>query len=887
MYGLLGSVQSATGFVLLWRIPSETAGGVLFGLSLERFTLLGGMLLFGLIFLALAVGAWQNSRWMGWVGEKWHTHLHQPKIWGTWVSACLLLLISGCFFTLITPEITEPFAAAYFLRLQPLALLMAGLAGQTLIALPFIRFGPTWRQTLRENPEWARVAILYGVFLLLAGGLQRYLSLTGPDAVGWNTLGTPLLDTQVGLVFLLGFLLVWGGTLWKAPAEGTRPARWKLDALIFVFLWIAAAWYWHALPLSNNWYLSAPRYPTFSYYPNSDGVVYDTTAQSLLSGMGYKSSHLPYPRRPLYDLFVFGLYLIKGQDFEGVVALQSMLLAVFPALVYLMTKNMHTRLAGIIAGVLVLLREGNAMALTQVITASHSKMVMSDVPTAVGVVLFAWVAFRWLTADRTPVPGTTVSGMAASKRLGLILIAGGILAAWMHIRIETGVFIPVVFGLALLQRPRLKTRYLTSLFAFLGCMMLVLSPWIVRNWKMTGLVFLETPDNRLSFLTGRLQQTTEDDLPQAPPEEPESTPRPKTRPPTATAQTDQPGLVQVLFQHAMHSLSQAILLFPNTYRIFDSTIGYLGHKDPATFWAQCCSGHDYVKRLPYWEWGKWSGEIPPQAVIPNLINLLILTIGFRQTWRKHRWNSLLPVGLALAYYGANGLARTSGGRYLLPVDWVWIAYYSIGMAHLLAGGYRMFGANPQSFLLEAAVETPPSSATPARPWQIYTAISLSFFLLGVSLPAAETIFPPRYTEATLNTWFAEFIEADTQQILAPHLQEFFAQGGAVLQGQGSYLRYYGADQGEPGSQYPAVYPRPFPRLNLFLVGPTGLGVSLPLGGRPDIRAENAADVLVLGCVQPDTKASYFDALAIFYPSTGEIFVREPFPSVFACPFSEP
>lgn len=890
LYGLLGAVQSGLSLYFLSRIPS--AGSFLFGLTLERLVMLGGVALMGGIFLALSAGAWRNQVWEERLRQNWQAQLQTPRIWGMWVVGSLLLLVSGSFFTLITPEITEPFAAAYFLRLQPLARLLAGLAGQTLLALPLMREGASWPHKLRENPELLRVAGLYGLFLLLAGALELHLSRIEPDPVGWNTLGTPLLDTQVLFVFLIGLLLVGLG---KWAAKNRPPENrvsWKLDALIFSLLWIAAAWYWSTLPLAANWYVSAPRYPTFSFFPNSDGMVYDTTAQSLLIGEGYQSSHLPYPRRPLYDLFLFGLYLLRGQDFESVVALQAILFGVFPALVYVLGKAMHNRLAGILAGLLVLLREGNALAMTGVITVSHSKMAMSDFPTGIGVALLAWIAFRWLNAPETP------------QRLRLILAAGGILAAAMQIRFETGVFIPILFGLALLQLPRMRTRYVTSLIAFLACMGLVLAPWVYRNWKTTGMIFLETPDARIGFLLERLRQISDDEAPQIlPPAEEESegqnlVPRQKTSP-TAAPQTTTPSFFQILINHWTHSQAQAILLFPTTYRLFDSAIGLLGHRDPATFWAQCCSGRDYVKRLPYWEWGKWSGEIPPQSVVPILVNLYLLAVGFRQAWKKARWNALLPAGMAFGYYFANGLARTSGGRYLQPVDWVWIVYYSIGLAHLAVGLFRLFGANPVSVLLfePAGTPTPVAQAgvtisivhLPQRLkslLQIF-AICLGFLLLGVAIPAAESIFPPRYTEATQQTWLAEFAQAEAPPTLVSQMERFFASGGTVLQGRGLYLRYYGPDQGEPGSLYPAVYPRPFPRLSIFLVGPTNIGVYLPIEGRPDLRAENADDVLVFGCMQTIEKGPYFSALALYYPETDELFLRYPSPETLACPLGDP
>ena len=878
LIGLFGAIQSGVGLILLMGIPSEAKSAVLMGLSLERWIMLGGMGLLLAGFLMIGWGALKGPKWFTRFGGGLVTHLQKPKIWGTALVSCIFLFISSVFFILITPEITEIFAKAYFDRLQPFALVFAGLSGQLLIALPFLRFGLEWKQNLQAQPELMRVALLYGAILLVWGGLDLYLLRIEPDPIGWNTLGTPLLDTQVIFVFFTGLFLLFVGSTGKInDLFKTTPAiTWKIDLVICLMLWVIAAVYWHTLPLQDNWYISAPRSPTFAFYPNSDGVVYDTTAQSLLSGIGYKSSYFPYPRRPLYGLFLFGLYLIKGQNFEAVVSLQSMIFAIFPALVYLAIKNMHNRLSGIIAGLLVLLREGNAMALTNVITVSHSKMAMADFPTAIGIALFMWIVFRWVNAPR---------------RFGAILAAGGILAALMQIRVETGIFLPVVFGMSLLQWPRLKAQYFKGLLAFLFGMFLVLSPWIWRNWKMTGLVFLEVPDNRLGFLIGRLATSPEDQLVQPPAEleaEDAVTPRKKNRslsspPEDFPTQAEPPGLLNILTSHWIHSQVQALLLFPDTYRIFDSTIGFLGHKDPNIFWTQCCSAANYTRRLPYWEWGKWSGEIPPQSIVPVLVNLFVMTIGFHQVWKKFKWNGLLPMGFCFAYYFANGLARTSGGRYLFPVDWIWIGYYSIGLAQIIRGGFYLFGAVPRSILLDENASE--SETTSPQSWKTYAAISAGFLLLGLALPAAEHIIPPRYTETTLNQWMNELEQGEPA--IVPQLQGFLANGGQVLQGSGNYLRYYGRDEGEPGSLYPAVYPHPYANLNIFLVGPTNIGVVLPLQDAPDIQAQNAAEVLVFGCDQPLGKANYFNALAMFYPSTGELFVREPFPAALTCPLPDP
>ena len=64
------------------------------------------------------------------------------------------------------------------------------------------------------------------------------------------------------------------------------------------------------------------------------------------------------------------------------------------------------------------------------------------------------------------------------------------------------------------------------------------------------------------------------------------------------------------------------------------------------------------------------------------INLLLIGMGIGWGWQRFRIAGLAPLAIALTYFLASALARTSGGRYIVPADWVIYFYYVLGLVQL-------------------------------------------------------------------------------------------------------------------------------------------------------------------------------------------------------------
>jgi hypothetical protein len=196
----LGLFLGLVSLIFLLRIPSETAGRLIFGLTPPRLAiaaLLGAILI---LFGWLLCGSW-------WKKEKFATLLsNQIPGWGGYsltigLTVSMAFLFGGMYALLLTPEITEPFTRAYFIRLAPIFFWITALSLQNVVILLILR--------ARSAPDrsWSKAKIILS-FLLIIGvffGIWSWLTRTQFESeskvLGWNETGAPILETQVLLAW--------------------------------------------------------------------------------------------------------------------------------------------------------------------------------------------------------------------------------------------------------------------------------------------------------------------------------------------------------------------------------------------------------------------------------------------------------------------------------------------------------------------------------------------------------------------------------------------------------------------------------------------------------------------------------------------------------------
>ena len=873
-------------------INISLSGSVIAGFSFMRLIAVIG------IIIAILASAWFFL--MSWAKpvmveksiDRLTTRLRQSNVWCIALLLTGLIFMTGSFIITLTPEISEIYTKVLYARTLPLIIWITGLSAQTLIFLFLFRYKKDLPGQIEKHNFFLITLVIIALLFVAWGWVAQTSFQTESETAVLNRPNAPILETQVLIAWaagmaILGVIILFNRNMGKSDWR-TRIKPLFFDIGIVLLLWFATIFLWESIPIYPNWFVSIPREPNFEYYPSSDAFLYDATAQFLLVGEGFRFAGSPFLRRPLHALFLTVLHLLGGQNYESVVLIQIILLALLPALLYILTSMLHNRISGAIAAVLIMLREANSIAISGSVTTSHAKLLMPDLITTLAVVLFVIMVTAWFKQIRS----TTLYP----------LLAGGVLGVPILIRFETIVFliiVGIISAIILNLRKNLSLWFKNMLLLMIG-IMLVISPWIWRNWRISGQIFIDSPTFRFDVIGQRYKPSAADE--QTPLQDPQTT---ESSSPAAPENVRQEFISSVSAQavdfikknpyrvagfivtHYLNSQIQTISMFPNTFRAFDSLTAFTGHRSTVRLWEECCSTQNYIRRMPYWH--KWNGVFPSQSLVPLIFNSLILAVGIYIAWRRQQLIGLVPLILSTTYLFGNAVFRNSGGRYILPTDWVAILYFSIGLGYLSVRCIQLMAKReiPTTLEIHQGLSKPLTTTRSnnlLRSPKFYVA-AVGLFLFGCTLPVTEMIFQPRYTEARKASMLNDLMQSqlfDEQQIFS--LQEFMDKDGVAAAGRALYPRYYLENEGEPGNEG-MFGPEPYPRISFLLAGPERRSVIMPLQDDPSY-FPNAADVIIIGC--PERKGDVL-AIGVFNnnKNLGTILIRSPLPDELSCPLENP
>ncbi len=913
LFWLTGAAQGllAIAFLLRKSLSSSTGGAA--GISSTRLLAITLILLPTFLFLVLAFLHTTNQPKY----KNWLKRLNQYLVNERFLLSLLLafggVFLASTYLITVTPDMEEPFTRSLLENFTPLLMWVSGLAAQSLLFLSSSRIKAC--RNIEKPKIFLISVVIFGLTFIAWAWIAQVTLPSESQIRGWNSLGVPVMETQLWIAWLisLGFLGLLVGIEHQIETRKflSRLSPSRIDIIVCVLLWALAVISWQSVAAPTSWFVTESRPPNFEPYPNSDAYYYDISAQSALIGEGFVFFDAQFIRRPLHAAFLTLLHLIGGPDFNQVISLQLLVLAFLPVLVYLVGRTLHNRISGMLAALLILMREASSIAISGNITASHVKLLMVDVPVALMATLFVLAMLRWLQNLQT--------GKLHA------MIAGAALGASILIRNETVIFAIPLALITFWKSPKEKRVrfWMQQIMLFTWGICLVIAPWVWRNYNLTGKVFIDSPIMRFDLIAQRYQDANQASppaqpepapaLPEATPTQPQTTPtessqqaaggEPAQISPTITPEpsgefnaelyvqtvaqqtlefvTRNPANVAgFIFSHYTNSQLQTLLIFPNTFRPLDSLLSLTGHRSMELFWDECCSMQNYTRRLPFWR--KWDGVIPSQSILPIILNILVLSWGFQIAWRQNKLTGLAPLALTFTYLAMNALFRNSGGRYILPVDWIMIIYFSIGLADLsIRVMHKIIGFKMPVNYINSMQDYPIPHNKPAilRSPAFY-ALSVGILLFASLIPLTEKAFPQRYTPQLQNELHAALLEST---LLEPEqrslLDSFLNNGGSLVSGRALYPRFFRESLGEPGSNNP-FGPQPYPRIGFYLAGPQYSPVILPTLTKPRF-LPHASDVLVYRC-----SAEEVFAVAVFdeEQAVQAFYMRSPSPISPSCPF---
>jgi hypothetical protein len=669
----------------------------------------------------------------------------------------------------------------------------------------------------RWLPFFRVVAVVLGVSMAIWAGISWSRIGLEPDRSGWYSPGTPLLFSQVALTCMVGIgFLMWESSIesWISKVKQKAGSLINLDVLLCVVLWVGAFLIWWNEPMRKwSYFSSEPTPPNYEFYPYSDAAIYDEASQGLLVGISRSASVM---LRPLYSFFLALLHTLGGQDYQAIVLIQVLVLAIIPALVYLIGSKLGNRAAGIIAALLAILREKNSIALTNVIEVSHSKLLLSDTPAFALMLLFVFLLVTWLQRPESRDP----RGILAGAALGMVVL----------VRSQAQLLVPVVL-ICLIFAGRIEWGSIFRKFLlFMIGLILLIAPWIWRNYQISGNAAVENPEFYIRILASGYVHSEDEYEPL--PGEGFDDYYARMKAQIVDFILENPGEVARFYtSHFVHNEIGSIVYLPLSLKLYPL--------------------RSYVDRLGFW--ADPSKILSGGAATLLLINLGLISIGIAAAYRRAKWIGLMPLFVHLGYSLSVVPMRLSGWRFILPVDWVPMLYYSFGLMILCAVILSFFNKKWMPPLLDKSPEVDaPQQIVRSGHGSISFALIVSA-LFGLTLPLIELLTPVRYPELRQDEIIRRFISEEvhlSDGVLLPRsdLSSFLEtqKGAVVLYGRALYPGFYKAGEYWGDDNAFLLTAREYDRLQFRLIGPVPGSVFIPLT-QPPASFPHASDVVVIGC----------------------------------------
>jgi len=763
---LLWFVQGLLALLWLLLIPTDSGS-----YSSSRILLIGLLVVPTIFFVVLAFNARVVS---------WGTFSSHPRLYNLLYLAAVILFLLPLVVIIILNALGQTTGntyTAYAQRLSPLAFL-ASAVGLEWCAWHILTIRTSFSYVRSFLAPALKIFFLVAVMAMVVIYAQWGIAPSKDGSFGSPP--TPLLEWQIALAAVFGAAAMLTESHWKLK----RP-----DIFLFLLIYFLTCLLWLSDPLIPGSFATPPRAPNFEPYPFSDPLIYAQYSQSALVGDGFQWPEIP--TRPFYVMQLTWMYAIVGQNYYHLIVLQTILLAIFPAVLYLLGSELGSRPMGLMLALLAALRDITSNhAAPFASNYSYSKLFLSEIPTALFLVVFTILAIKWI---RSPRPNW------------FFLMMGEVLGIAVLIRLQSVVLlVPMALMTVFPLWKSRRFEWLRGVLLITLGVVLAFSPWLVRNYYASGGLVMDNPisqsmtfarrwsgDNGNTFFPQLSNETTAQYVSRMNNIAIENFKREPAR------------ILNGVVNHFFNNMIASLHTLPVRDRL----------KSPAELiWPT----------YAFWQTGAHS-------FLLSTFYVVLLVLGLAVAWTTHRWAGLLPFVFSLGYNMWTALFLSSGDRFLLPIDWTWHLYYALGLLLLS----RMILSGMQNIQWVPAVQEDKNYIEEKPVRRQATALAAVVVLcIGMSLPLTELVFPEKYP-------------ALTQEQLSTKLGITPMEGEVIKYGRAIYPRYYDAGDGEPATAKLGYGPEADARLVFWLVGPKPGLVIFPLETSPEF-FPHASDVWIIG-----------------------------------------
>ena len=634
----------------------------------------------------------------------------------------------------------------------------------------------------------------------------------------------------------------------------------KKRLIHFFVIWAVSAVILSLAAKSPHFFAPGPYLPDGQYYPYSDAVTYDIAAQTALNGWGFNLQRTIL--KPALVFISFLTHLFTGNNYDRAMMLQSVIFAILPAVIYLFAAEIGGTGCGYLAAAFTLFKEWNALNTGEVLTI-HSRLTMSEYLMQIILAALCYAVFRWLQRDQ-------------NERLYAI-ISGGMLMMGIFTRYNFFAFLPAVLLLLLIAYRKQFRQLLKPLLFFFLSMLLTAAPMILRDAVTSSGMISElafTIDNVLIRQRFQEKSPFEDDENPVPQDLTQAASGSETAadlPETGkddfnTGQITQEfennnsdvdlGIFPSMINHGLHNIIASVLTLPMEFSFGNLQSLYTQEGDG--LWRDHWQGQFSPRQWVFL--GIWTvlGAIA--------IGCLIRTFGIAGFSVPYFW---------LVYAFSIGFSRSSGGRYVVPMNWIPMLLLAVCVTILLSKG---------------KLKVTEKSAAPVSSRKLI-GVQAAFLLYFTALVLFEIFMPSRNTAApqgdlaVIREQLGDHENIDWEKVKAQQEEGVLhITHGVVL-----YPRFYYFRVGEHASSGSTMW-KEYSRMSF-------MGINLDTENMlyrdymmPHTEAiHEFPHDSVFRAISCTSEFGYEDVLAVIVESPdGEIYTytRDPLP-VFSCPVPEP
>ena len=134
----------------------------------------------------------------------------------------------------------------------------------------------------------------------------------------------------------------------------------------------------------------------------------------------------------------------------------------------------------------------------------------------------------------------------------------------------------------------------------------------------------------------------------------------------------------------------------------------------------------------------WHGDLPLSEILLIFLNLLLVAVGLGYSWIHYRWVGMLPLTIFIAYSLSLGAAMSSGGRYLVPMDWIMYFYYGLAIIAIFQFVHKVLTGKGQSVSVIHNQDS--AQGTSSDRWKLGFSLAAGIFLASL-IPIANFVMP--------------------------------------------------------------------------------------------------------------------------------------------------